>query len=93
MDKKLSLYDVDRNARFQTLPTSTTSSQSAVIDADKIVLITNEAHFIAFGANPVATTSSFILPAGFPLQVAFTKGDKVAARTYNSNGNLTILAQ
>ena len=93
MDKKLSLYDVDGNAKFQTLGTSATSSQSAAIDADKIVLITNEAHYVAFGTNPTATDTSFILPAGFPLQIAFVKGQKVAARTHNGSGHLTILAQ
>jgi hypothetical protein len=92
MDKKLSLYDVDGTAKFQTLATSTASVQSAVINADKVVLICNEAHYVAFGANPTATDASFIIPIGVPIQMAFTKGHKVAARTYNGSGHLTILS-
>lgn len=91
MDKKLSLYDVDGNAKFQTLGTSATSSQSAAIDSDRILLICNEAHYVAFGANPTATDTSFIIPAGFPLQMSFTRGHKVAARTHTGSGHLTIL--
>ena len=91
MDKKLSLYDVDGNAKFQTLSTSTASSQSSAIDSDRIVLLANEAHYVAFGTNPTATDTSFIVPAGFPLQMTFTKGHKVAARTHNGSGHLTIL--
>lgn len=92
MDKKLSLYDIAGSAKFQTLATSATSSQSTMINADRIVLIANEAHFVAFGTNPTATTTSFVLPAGLPLQIAFSKGHKVAARTHNGSGHLTILS-
>lgn len=91
MDKKLTLYDIDGNAQFQTLGTSASSSQSAAINSDRILLVANEAHFVAFGSNPTATDTSFIIPAGFPLQMTFTKGHKVAARTHSGNGHITIL--
>ena len=92
MDKKLALYDIDGNAKFQTIATSSSSVQSSAIDADKIMIIAcEESHFVAFGSNPTATTSSFIIPQDTPLQFNFKKGDKVAARSHNGNGHITIL--
>jgi len=93
MDKKLSLYDTDGNATFQTLATSTSSAQSTAIQADRILIVTALAHFVAFGENPTADTTGFVVPPNTPMLFMFTKGHKVAARTHSGNGHLTILAQ
>lgn len=93
MDKKLTLYDIDDNAKFETIATNTNSAQSAEISTDRILVISAQAHFIAFGENPTAGTTGFVVPPNTPLQFVITKGHKVAARTHSGNGHLTILAQ
>jgi hypothetical protein len=90
MDKKIALYR-DGVATFQTLSTTTASSQSTAIAADRIMIVTSAPHFIEFGTNPTATTSSFVLPADTPLQFHFVRGEKVAARSHSGTGHLTIV--
>jgi hypothetical protein len=91
MDKKLTLYDVDGNAQYQTIATSTSSSQSAAITTDRILVISATAHFIAFGTNPTADATGFIVPPNTPMQLVITRGHKVAARTHSGNGHITVL--
>jgi len=90
VDKKIALYR-DGVPTFQTLSTTTTSAQSTAINAHRIMIVTSDPHFIAFGSNPTADTSSFVLPADTPLQFNFVSGEKVAARTHSGNGHLTIV--
>lgn len=96
MDKKISLYALDAagatsTAKFQTVATTTGSSQSAAVSASRILLVSAADHFIEFGTNPTADTSSFVLPANTPMQFNFVAGDKVAARTHSGNGHLSIV--
>jgi len=91
MDKKLALYDIDGNAKFQTIATSSSNAQSAAIDTDRIMLVSASDHFVAFGTNPTATSAGFVLPANNPMHFVITKGHKVAAITHNGSGHLTIL--
>ena len=93
MDKKLTLYDIEGNAQYQTLATSTSSSQSSAISTDRILVISATAHFIAFGTNPTADTTGFVVPPNTPLQFVITKGHKVAVRTHSGSGHITILEQ
>lgn len=91
MDKKIALYRAG-DPTFQTLSTSTASTQSTAIDAARIMIFTVDPHFIEFGSNPTASeTTGFVLPADTPLQFSFVKGEKVAARTHSGNSHLTIV--
>jgi len=90
MDKKIALY-TDGGALFQTLSTTTSSQQSSAIDGNRILITTNAAHYIAFGTNPTANSSGFLLPAGVALQFNFTSGEKVAAATLTGSGILSIV--
>jgi len=92
MDKKLALYDTDGNETFTTISTNTNSSQTAAIQADRILIVSASAHFVEFGSNPTAGIDGFIIPPNTPMQFAFSKGYKVAARTHSGNGHLTVLS-
>jgi hypothetical protein len=96
MDKKISLYVVNVNgatstAKYQTIATTTTSAQSTAVSSSRIIIVGSAAHFIAFGTDPIATTSSFVLPADTPMQFNFVSGDKIAARTHSGSGYISIV--
>ena len=91
MDKAITLYDWDGSGtitttRFQTLAVNGTSAQSAAITSNRILITSTAAvdgsgngvaTYVAFGANPTATSSSFLLPPGGAI-FNFYPGWKVA---------------
>jgi hypothetical protein len=48
------------------------------------------ANFIAIGATPTATTSSFCMPVNTVLEFAITPGHKVAVLAHSSTGHVTL---
>ncbi len=91
MDKKINLYNTDGTKKFQTLATTTNSSQSAAVAASRILLVSATDHYVEFGVNPTADDTGFVLPANAPMQFHFVAGQKVAARTHNGNGHICIV--
>lgn len=91
MDKKINLYNTDGTKKYQTLATSTGSSQSTAVLASRILLVSAADHFVEFGDNPTAATTGFVIPANAPMQFNFVGGQKVAARTHSGNGHLSIV--
>ncbi len=91
MDKKINLYNTDGTKKFETLATTTNSSQSAAVSASRILLVSATDHFVEFGANPTANDTGFVLPGNAPMQFNFVSGQKVAARTHNGNGHISIV--
>lgn len=91
MDKKITLYHTDGSARFQTLATTTVSSQSAAVSASRILLVSATDHYVEFGSNPTADATGFVIPANAPMQWNFVGGQKVAARTHSGSGHLSIV--
>lgn len=92
MDKRIRAYEDDGTTKkFQTLQT-TTVAQSLSITANRILIISEfQANFIAFGSNPTATTSSFIIPAGAAMQFNFVSGQKVSAVAQSGTSYITII--
>ena len=80
MDKKINLYHTDGTKKFETLSTTTNSSQSAAVSASRILLVSATDHYVEFGDNPTADATGFVLPANAPMQFNFVAGQKVAAR-------------
>jgi hypothetical protein len=92
MDHKIPLYFSNGSPRFQTVVTTTSSRQTSAINAHKIlVVLTGDHHWIAFGSNPTATSSSFAMPDSTSFIFEFTPGQKVAAMTHNAEGTITVV--
>ncbi len=91
MDKRINLYYTDGTKKFETLATSTNSSQSAAISASRILLVSATDHYVEFGDNPTADATGFVIPANAPMQFNFVAGQKVAVRTHSGNGHLSIV--
>ena len=104
MDKAITLYDWDSSGtitttRFQTMVANTSSSQSAAITSNRILITSTAAVdgsgngvavYVAFGSNPTATTSSFLLPPGGAI-FNFFPGWKVAAITSSQSTRISII--
>ena len=69
-----------------------TSVQSAAIAAAMVRLTPSANCHVAFGASPVAVAdgSCMYLPAGVPIVVAVTSGNKIAVIEDSAAGNLFI---
>ena len=92
MNREIPLYWSNGSPRFQTIVTTTSSRQSTAINAHKIlVVLTGDHHWIEFGANPTATSSSFAMPDSATLIFDFVPGRKIAAMTHSSEGTITIV--
>ena len=94
MDKRITAYDSTGTRKFQTLVTTSVAGTSTAITANKILLIGSlQAHFVQFGANPVATasTASFVLPANTTMMFNFTSGQKVGVVSHTGTAYLTIV--
>ncbi len=79
--------------RFQTLATSGSATQSAVITAGTVSILSGKVgHYIALGSNPTATTTSFYLPADnvAEFQLTDTTSTKVSVLAESSTGVVTI---
>lgn len=94
MSQYLTPFSIDDNsAKFQTLAVSGSSAASTAITARRILITTGTLPvFVAFGAAPTATTSSFQIPANTIMAFNFKTGDKVAAIASNST-SISILDQ
>lgn len=90
MDKKIALY-TNGNSIFQTISTTTSSQQSTAIVGGRVLITSSTGHYIDFGTNPTATTSSFYLPADTLMQFNFESGQKIAVRTVSGTGILSIV--
>jgi hypothetical protein len=88
-------HDVQAVALGLNQAVSFTSSGSAATAAVGVatrivrLVATVDCH-VAFGADPTATTSSMLLPAGSVEYVAITPGHKVAARGASASGTLHV---
>jgi hypothetical protein len=94
MDKRITAYDITGTKKFQTLVTTAVASTSTAITANRILLVSSlQAHYIQFGANPVATasTASFVIPANTTMMFNFKSGEKVSAVSHTGTAYLTIV--
>ena len=94
-DKRITLYNSNAVAQYQTISTTTSSQQSAAISADRILITSGvQTHFVAFGSNPSAavTANTICIPADTTLMFEFISGNKVAVKTLTSTGHLSIVA-
>ncbi len=79
--------------RFQTLATGAAAVQSAAITAGTVDVISGKVgHYVAIGANPTATTSSFFVPADSVMEFQLTNSTstKVSVLAENSTGVVTL---
>lgn len=91
MDKQIQLYR-NGSAVYETLGTDTSSAQSSAFSSKRILIVgIQQDHYIEFGANPTATTSSFILPQGVPMIFHFISGNKVAVRSHSGQGHISVV--
>ena len=92
MNRDIPLYWSNGLPRFQTIITSGTSRQTTAINAHKIlVILTGDHHWISFGTNPTANTTSLAMPDSATLIFDFVPGQKVAAMTHTSDGTMTVV--
>jgi hypothetical protein len=94
-DKRVTLYNSNAVAQYQTIATTVTSQQSDAILADRILITSAvQTHFVAFGSNPSATTTTntVCIPANTTLMFEFTSNNKVAVKTLTSTGHISIVA-
>ena len=92
MERKIPLYWSNGNPRFQTVVTTTSTRQTSAISANKVlVVLTGDHHWVAFGSNPTATSSSFAMPDSTSFVFEFTPGNKVAAMTHSAEGTITVV--
>lgn len=91
MSRYHTLYNAGA-AKFTTLLTSASSTNTPV-SARRITVIGNgTAHFMAFGTSTVvATTASCVIPAGAVLDFNFTTGTHVAMLAASGTGYVTII--
>jgi hypothetical protein len=93
VDKRVTLYDDNGGPRWQTISTTTSSQQSTAISANRILITSAiQTHFVAFGADPNATTTAntICIPAGEMLFFDFVSGQKVAVKSLTSTGHISI---
>jgi hypothetical protein len=64
-------------------------TESSAIQADAVRLAASAPCYIAFGSNPIATSSSMYLPGAAEI-FAFNAGDKVSVLQASSAGVLSI---
>ena len=100
MSKIITPYELDGSGdRFETIQANGTSAQSSAITSTRIAIsnpgavdgsANNCAVYVAFGTNPTATSSSFVLPPGI-WEFNIVSGWKVAAITGGSTTRITIV--
>ena len=78
--------------KYQTVAlTANTVSTSTAVTARRILITTGASTtFVVFGANPVASTTGFQIPANSEMIFNFRSGDKVSAISASS-GAISIL--
>lgn len=75
----------------QVLTSSGSAAQStALTDVTKVRIATTTAVYIAFGANPTATTSDLVLPVDAVEQFKITPGHKVSVLQVTAGGKVSI---
>lgn len=74
----------------QAVVTGAVSAQSTALTTDVVMLTASAACFVAFGANPTATSSSHYLIADYPYVFAVTEGHKIAALQVAAAGVLYV---
>jgi len=85
------IINISSSTRWQTLQSGPASTTSAAISATTVVITSAVvANFIAIGATPTATTSSFCMPVNTVLEFAITPGHKVAVLAHSSTGHVTL---
>lgn len=77
----------------QRLQIGATSSQSIPMGATTgiVRLCPTSDCYVAFGANPTASSSSLLLPAGAVEYFGINPGDKIAVLQVSSGGYLSII--
>ena len=82
MSQYFTIQTIDGNNtdKYQTISTSTTSTQSTTITARRIAVTTgNLTHYVRFGSSPVVTTANgFVIPSNTTMIFNFYSGNKVA---------------
>lgn len=70
----------------------TTTTQSAALGANTVHvrLIATAACYVAFGANPTATSANMMLPPNVAEYFIVTPATKIAALQVSSGGNINI---
>lgn len=83
---------VDEGGRSQALAISSTSAQSAVINADYVLVTLTAAGFVRQGSNPTATSdgTDIYLLADVTYRLNVKKGNKLALRTSGLTGTAYI---
>lgn len=79
--------------RFQTLATSGTATQSTIITAATVNIVSGKVgHYVAIGANPTATSASFYIPADRTMEFQLTNSTstKISVLAESSTGVVTI---
>lgn len=91
-DTNLAEKRIFREGTSQRLSMTTTSAMSTAlsIGTRAVRLTATGACYYAHGSAPTATNASHYLPAGVDREVAVTGGQKIAARTVTSTGDLHI---
>jgi hypothetical protein len=78
-------------ATMQTVAYTGTAEQSTAIDAEQVAIIASTDCHIATGANPTATSGSWLLPAKTLLAITFYPGDLISVVRDASSGTLWIV--
>lgn len=83
---------VDTGARSQALAISSTSAQSAVINADYCLVTLTTSAFVRQGSNPTATSdgTDIFLLADVTYRLNIPRGVKLAFKTSSASGTAYI---
>jgi len=91
LDRRIPLtqhvYNIDV---VQTVAVGAASAQSTALTSDQVLLVSTVDCYVAVGASPTATATSFYLPAKTPIAITAGAGNLVAALQVSGAGTLFI---
>ena len=91
----MKLYTNDGSQpRYTTYESTVASQQTQPIQYSRVTIVTiGDEHFVEFGANPSATTTSFPIPSDSVMTFDIAKGSRIAFRAHNTGGHISILGE
>lgn len=97
MDKRVTLYAANTSSRWQNVVVgSASATTSTAINASQILINVGGPSstafvYLAFGTNPTASTSGFVVPSNSSMLFNFTPGDKVSVLASAGSGVISIV--